>query len=89
MIRISNSGEQIIVTYIWKMDEKGYIYLENQALSTVNLSQSYHSDFVQFLTSTDVQFRKYSSMFGFHWKNLSLNSQWYIKNECSDVAQGL
>ena len=29
MIRISNSGEQIIVTYICKMDEKGYIYLGN------------------------------------------------------------
>ena len=42
MIGTSNSGEQIIVTYIWKMDEKGYIYLENQALSTVNLPQSFN-----------------------------------------------
>ena len=41
---------------------------------------------VQFLTSTDVRIRNYSSMFGFPWKNPSVNSQWYIKNECSDVA---
>ena len=27
------------------------------------------SDFVQFLTSPDVRIRKYSSMFGFPWKN--------------------
>ena len=25
-------------------------------------------------------------MFGFHWKNPSVISQWYIKNECSDMA---
>ena len=28
---INNIGEQIIVIYIWKMDGKGYICLENQA----------------------------------------------------------
>ena len=33
------------------------------------------SDFVQFLTSTDVRIRKYSSMFGFPRKNPSVNSQ--------------
>ena len=34
---ISNIGEQIIVIYIWKIDEKGHVYLENQASSTLNL----------------------------------------------------
>ena len=63
--------------YIWKTDGKGFIYLENQAFSTVNLDDD--SDFVQFLTSTDVQIRKYSLMCGFPWKNPSVNSQWYIK----------
>ena len=66
------------------MDGKGYTYLENQAFLTLIFHN--HSDFLQFLTSTDVRIRKYSSMFGFPWKNLSVNSQWYIKNECSDVA---
>ena len=37
--RISNIGEQIIVIYIWKIDGKGYIYLENQAFSPLNLRQ--------------------------------------------------
>ena len=51
------------------MDGKGYIYLENQAFSTMNLSTQYiHSDFVQFVTFTDVRIRKYSSMFGFPGK---------------------
>ena len=37
--RISNIGEQIIAIYIWKIDGKGYIYLENQAFSSLNLWQ--------------------------------------------------
>ena len=37
--RISNIGEQIMVIYIWNIDGKGYIYLENQAFSTLNLRQ--------------------------------------------------
>ena len=37
--RISNIGEQIMVIYIWKIDGKGYIYLEYQAFSTLNLRQ--------------------------------------------------
>ena len=37
--RISYIGEQIIVIYIWKIDGKGYIYLENQAFSPLNLRQ--------------------------------------------------
>ena len=45
-----------------------------------------HADSVSFLTSTDDRVQKYSSMFGFSWTNLSMNSQWYIKNVCSDVA---
>ena len=53
------------------MDGKGYIFLENQAFSTVNLPHSTITDFVQFLTSTDGRIRKYSSMLGFpgkiHW----------------------
>ena len=62
------------VTYIWKIKHSRPRTFHN------------HSGFVQFLTSTDVRIRKYSSMFGFLWKNPSVNSQWYIKNECSDVA---
>ena len=34
---ISNIDEQIIVIFIWKMNGIVYIYLENQAFSTVNL----------------------------------------------------
>ena len=45
-----------------------------------------HADSVSFLTSTDDRVQKYSSMFGFSWTNLSMNTQWYIKNVCSDVA---
>ena len=56
---------------MWKIDGKGYIYLENQAFSTF----ANDSDLVHFLTSTDVRIRKYSSMFGFPWKNPSVNYQ--------------
>ena len=45
-----------------------------------------HADSVSFLTSTDDRVQKYSSMFGFSWTNPSMNSQWYIKHVCSDVA---
>ena len=45
-----------------------------------------HADSWSFLTSTDDRVQKYSSMFGFFWTNPSMNSQWYIKNVCSDVA---
>ena len=70
------------------MDGKGYIDWENQAFSTVNLphSTNYHSDFMQFLTSTDVQIRKLLVDVWLPLKNPSVNSQWYIKNDCSDVA---
>ena len=34
---INNNGKQKIVLYIWKIDGKGYICLENQAFSTLNL----------------------------------------------------
>ena len=44
-----------------------------------------HADSVPFLTSDD-RIQKYSSMFGFPWANPSVNSQWYIKDECSDMA---
>ena len=45
-----------------------------------------HADSVSFLTSTDDRIQKYSSMFCFSWTNPSVNSQWYIKNVCSEVA---
>ena len=45
-----------------------------------------HADSVSFLTSTDDQIQKYSSMFNFSWTNQLVNSQWDIKNVCSDVA---
>ena len=37
--RIGNISEQIMVIYIWKIDGKGYIYLENQTFPTLNLRQ--------------------------------------------------
>ena len=46
-----------------------------------------HADSVSFLTSADDRIRKYLSMFGFPWKNPSVNSQWYIyNNACSDMS---
>ena len=45
-----------------------------------------HADSVSFLTSTDDRIQKYLSMFGFSWTHPLVNSQWYIKNVCSDVA---
>ena len=68
------------------MDGKGYIYLENQAFSTVNLSH-------RAITQTSCNFSPLL-MFEFgiirrclaSLENPSVNSQWYIKNECSDVA---
>ena len=65
------------VTYIWKIKH----FLDREPSTQYN-----HSDFVQFLTSTDVRIRKYSLMFWLPWKNPLVNSQWYSKNECSDVA---
>ena len=44
------------------------------------------ADSVSFLTSTDDGIQKYLSMFGFPWTNPSVNSQWYIKNVCSDMT---
>ena len=52
-----------------KIDGKGYICLENQALLTLNLSAMIHADSVSFLTPTDDRIQKYSSMFGFPWTN--------------------
>ena len=62
------------VTHIWKFKLSQPWTFDND------------SDFVQFLTSTFVWIQKYSPMFDFHWKNPSVISQWYIKNECSDMA---
>ena len=53
---------------------------------TLKLLTMIHTDSVSFLTSTDDRIQKYSAMFGFSWKNPSVNSRWYIKNVCSDVA---
>ena len=62
------------VTCIWK---SSFLDLEPSTMIQTSL----------FLTSTDVLIRKYSSMFGFPWKNPSVNSQWFIKkHECSDMA---
>ena len=55
------------VTHIWKIKLSRPWTFDND------------SDFVQFLTSTDVWIQKYSPMFGFHWKRPSVFSQWYIK----------
>ena len=65
---------------MWKVDGKGYICLENQALFLdLEPSTMIHADSVLFLTSTDDRIQKYSSMFGFPWTNPSVNAQWYIK----------
>ena len=48
-----------------------------------------HTDSVSFLTSTDDRIQKHSAMLGFSWTNSSVNSQWYLKDVCSDVAWGL
>ena len=45
-----------------------------------------NEDSVSFLTSADDRIQKYWSMFGFPWTNPSVNFQWYIRNECSDMA---
>ena len=37
--RMNNIGELIIFICIWKVDGKGYMCLENQAFSTLNLRQ--------------------------------------------------
>ena len=39
---MSNIGEQIIVIYIWKINGKGYIYLENQAFSAMNSAEIHY-----------------------------------------------
>ena len=37
--KMNQHGEQIIVIYIWNIDRKGYMHLENQAFSIVNLGE--------------------------------------------------
>ena len=63
------------------------MYLENQ-WKRLHLfpSTMIQADSVSFLTSTDDRIQTYLSMFGFSWTNPLVNSQWYIKNVCSDVA---
>ena len=63
---IINIDEQIIVIFIWKMDGIGYVYLENQAFSTVTFHTVQSPR--QFLPPTEVRIRKYSLIFGFHGK---------------------
>ena len=72
------------------MDGKGYIYLENQAFSTVNLPHSTITqtscNFSPLLTLEFVLKKVFVDVW-LPWKNPSVKySQWYIKNECSDVA---
>ena len=81
--------------YHWRANN-GYRYLENRWKRLHMFGKSsfldlepltmIHADSMSFLTSTDDQIQKYLSMFGFSWTNPSVNSQWYIKNVCSDVA---
>ena len=68
------------------MDGKGYIYLENQAFLTVNLP---HSTITQTLCNfSPLLMCEFGSIHRClaSRKNPLVNSQWYIKNECSDVA---
>ena len=76
----------------WRANNR-YIYLENgwkrlhilfgksSILDCEPSTQYNHSDFVQFLTSTDVPIRKYSSMFGFPGK-----IHWWILNGISKMS---
>ena len=48
--------------------ERLHIFGKSSVLDREPFTQKNHSDFVQFLTSTDVRIRKYSSMFGFPGK---------------------
>ena len=52
-------------------------------------STNIHADSVSFLTSNDDRIQKYSSKFGFSWTNPLVNSLWYIKHLCYDVAYSL
>ena len=79
----------------WKGNNR-YIYLENRwkrlhlfgksSFLDLEPSTMIHADFVSFLTSTDDRIQKYWSISGFPWTHPSVNSQWYIKNEYSDMA---
>ena len=73
----------------WQANNR-YIYLENgwkrlhifgksSILDCEPSTQYNHSDFVQFLTFTDVWIRKYSSMFGFQEKSIGEFSMVYQK----------
>ena len=66
--------------------EKVTIFGKSSVLDREPSTQYNHSDFVQFLTSTDVRIQKYFVDVWLPGKNPSVNSQWYIKNDCSDVA---
>ena len=67
------------------MEKVTYMFGKSSSLD-LEPSEMIHADSVSFLTSTDDQIQKYSSMFNFSWTNQLVNSQWYIKNVCSDVA---
>ena len=59
---------------------------EKSSFLDLEPSTMIHLDSVSFLTSSDDQIQKYSSMFDFSWTNPSVNSQCYIRNVCSDVV---
>ena len=89
-----NNGRNDSITLKSKLSF--YEYLENRwkrfhmfgksSFHDLEPSTTIHADSVSFLTSADDRIQKYSSMFGFPWTNPSVNSQWYIRNECSDMA---
>ena len=62
------------------------------SFSDLESSTKIHADSVSFLTSTYTststsdRIQKYLSKFGFSWTNPLVNSQWYIKHLCYDVA---
>ena len=63
------------VTYVWKIKLSRPWTFDNDS-----------GKLRVILTSTDDPIQKYSSMFGFPLTNPPVNSQRYIKNECSDMA---
>ena len=66
--------------------EKVAIDLAKTSFLDLEPSAMVHVDSVSFLTPTVDRLQKYLSMFGFSWTNQSVNSQWYVKNVCSDMA---
>ena len=77
-VEIDRYQEQIIVIYIFGESLEMLHMFGKSSFLDLEPSTMIHADSVLFLTSTNDQIQKYSSMFGFPWTNPSVNS--YICN---------